>query len=335
VAAIRPETLLQAARTKRLAPIYLLAGDDTVAIDAALDAIEGTIDEADRAFAVERRYAGEPGGEPIDIVSSARMMPMLGDRRVVIVLRAERLLKPKRAAAADLEVDEDDESRGEGATGAVDASVLEEYLAAPVSSTILVFVAAEVDRSRRLTKRVLEHADVVAFAGLQEAGADPRDQLRTAIHMVEETLAASGRTIDRDAVRALVSRTGGDVTKLRHDVEKLALYAGARLRLTLEDVIEVVSDPNVSEDDWAVVNAIGAGEAGRALIEVSRRLDRGDSAHAIVGQLRWWVSNRLVQSEPARVKAALSALLRTDLALKSSGGDERVLVERLVVELTR
>jgi len=27
-------------------------------------------------------------------------------------------------------------------------------------------------------------------------------------------------------------------------------------------------------------------------------------------------------------------LLRTDLALKSSGGDERVLVERLVVELT-
>jgi hypothetical protein len=30
----------------------------------------------------------------------------------------------------------------------------------------------------------------------------------------------------------------------------------------------------------------------------------------------------------------MSALLRTDLALKSSGGDERVLLERLVVELT-
>jgi hypothetical protein len=34
------------------------------------------------------------------------------------------------------------------------------------------------------------------------------------------------------------------------------------------------------------------------------------------------------------VKPALDALLRTDLALKSSGGEERALVERLVVDLT-
>ena len=31
--------------------------------------------------------------------------------------------------------------------------------------------------------------------------------------------------------------------------------------------------------------------------------------------------------------AAIEALLRTDLALKSSGGDPRILLERLVVEL--
>ena len=36
----------------------------------------------------------------------------------------------------------------------------------------------------------------------------------------------------------------------------------------------------------------------------------------------------------ARVKPALDALLRTDLDLKSSAGDERVLVERLIVELS-
>jgi hypothetical protein len=57
--------------------------------------------------------------------------------------------------------------------------------------------------------------------------------------------------------------------------------------------------------------------------------------HALVGQLRWWVSSKLVQARPERVKPSLGALLRTDLALKSSGGDERVLVERLVVELSQ
>ena len=34
------------------------------------------------------------------------------------------------------------------------------------------------------------------------------------------------------------------------------------------------------------------------------------------------------------MRPALEALMRTDLALKSSGGDDRVLLDRLVVELT-
>ena len=54
----------------------------------------------------------------------------------------------------------------------------------------------------------------------------------------------------------------------------------------------------------------------------------------MVGQLRWWVSSKLSQFRPDRVRPALEALLRTDLALKSSGGDERVLMERLIVDLT-
>jgi len=94
------------------------------------------------------------------------------------------------------------------------------------------------------------------------------------------------------------------------------------------------ADGDGREDDWAVVNAIAEGNAARALVETSRRFDRGDSPHAMLGQLRWWVSARLAPVEPGRMKAAVEALLRTDLALKSSGGDDRVLVERLVVELT-
>jgi len=89
------------------------------------------------------------------------------------------------------------------------------------------------------------------------------------------------------------------------------------------------------EDEWGVVNAIADGDAARALRETAVRLERGDSVHMMVGQLRWWVSSKLSQMRPDRVKPALEALLRTDLALKSLGGDERVLMERLVVDLTR
>ena len=82
---------------RRLAPIYLFVGEDIRLIDRMIDAVESAIDPADRPFAIERLYAGEDGGQPVDIAAAARTMPMLGDRRIVIVLRAERLLKPKRA----------------------------------------------------------------------------------------------------------------------------------------------------------------------------------------------------------------------------------------------
>ena len=49
----------------------------------------------------------------------------------------------------------------------------------------------------------------------------------------------------------------------------------------------------------------------------------------IMGQLRW-AAEKL--SGP-RLRHGIEALFRTDLALKSSGGDSRVLLERLVVEL--
>ena len=44
-----------------------------------------------------------------------------------------------------------------------------------------------------------------------------------------------------------------------------------------------------------------------------------------------WVAEKAPAS---RVKDAVEAVFRTDLALKSSGGDPRILLERLVVELT-
>ncbi|MEZ5319653.1 MAG: hypothetical protein R2752_19790, partial [Vicinamibacterales bacterium] len=147
-------------------------------------------------------------------------------------------------------------------------------------------------------------------------------------------LAAVGRTIEPAAAQLLVERAGGDINRLRGDLERLLLYTEGQKRIARADVEEIASAPTGVDDEWAVVNAIASGDAATALREVGRRLDRGDSPHGLVGQLRWWVSARLAEGAPERVRPAVEALLRTDLALKSSGGEDRVLIERLVVELT-
>jgi hypothetical protein len=57
--------------------------------------------------------------------------------------------------------------------------------------------------------------------------------------------------------------------------------------------------------------------------------------YKILGQLAWFVREKLPFVDVRRVRPAIEALFRTDLDLKSSGGDARVLLERLVVELCR
>lgn len=325
------ESLRKRLADRKPGAVHLFVGDDVRLMGRMVDAVEATVDEADRPFAVERLYAGEAGGTPIAISAAASNRPMLGDRRIVIVLRAERLLKPKRAGRGT-ESDEDDEP-ADDESAALDASPLEEYLGDPAPFSTLVFVASGIDKSRRLTKRVIDKALVTEFDGNErdDARADPRANL---VHVLRSTLAREGRSLERAGEQVLLRRAGGDVTKLRDDIEKLILFAGDRTKLTEDDVMAVSADHQSVDDEWAMANAIAAGDAAAALVETGRRLERGDSVHALVGQLRWWVSNKLASADAGRVKPAIDALLRTDLALKSSGGDERVLMERLVVELT-
>jgi DNA polymerase-3 subunit delta len=325
-----PRALEARLKTGKLDRVHLFVGEDVKLIDRMIDAVEATVDEGDRPFAVERVYAGEAGGTPIDIAAAARSLPMLGDRRIVIVMRAERFLKPKRASKPG----ESEERPEDDAAEAVDLAPLEEYVESPVDSTTLVFVAAGIDKGRRFSKRVIEHATVTEFAGLVVDVGGRREVRTSAIEQIARELAERGRSVEPRVLQVLVERAGGDISRLRDDIERLLLYTEGQKRVSPEDVDEIVAAQVTVADEWAVVNAIAAGDAGRAVREAAARLDRGDSPHALVGQLRWWVSARLAEADASRVRPAVEALLRTDLALKSSGGDERVLVERLIVELT-
>jgi hypothetical protein len=62
-------------------------------------------------------------------------------------------------------------------------------------------------------------------------------------------------------------------------------------------------------------------------------LDGGAPPEKILGQLGWLVRTKLPQLAAGELSSAVQAVFRTDLALKRSAGDPRVLLERLVVEL--
>ena len=110
------------------------------------------------------------------------------------------------------------------------------------------------------------------------------------------------------------------------------LYALGQKSIAVEDVRELVG-PAALQDDWAMTNAIEAGQAAEALRQLALMFDSGAPAEKILGQLGWLVRTKFPAIAPRDLPAAVDAVFRTDLDLKRSAGDPRVLLERLVVEL--
>ena len=328
-----PADVRAAIKKGTLDPLYLILGDDEAEMARLAADITGVVEDELRAFNVERIYAGEKGATAAAIVEAARQLPMMGDRRVVVVLRAERLLKPKRRGAARLDEEFAEEGDVEPPS---DLDVLTDYVQKPGSATTLVLVSADIDRSRKAGKAILKHATVVECWGLKPGkdarGADLRQAARVAEQMVKKAVAEAGQLIEPPAARLVADRAGFDIVRLRGDIERLMLYTVGRPQITLADVKEVVSAES-SQDDWAVTNAIQNGNTKEALRQLALALDAGGVSYQILGQLAWFVRDRMTDTR--RIPKAIDALFRTDLDLKSSGGDPRVLLERLVVELCR
>jgi DNA polymerase-3 subunit delta len=313
-------------------PVYLIVGDDDAEMSRLSGEISTLVEDELRAFNSERFYAGERGVTPAAIVEAARTLPMMSDRRVVTVLRAEKLLKPKRRGKAAVEEAAEDAD----AETPTELDVLETYLRDPSPQTTLVLVASDVDRTRKVYKTLQKQSAIVECWGLRVGTAgrlDLREAARTAEQMVKQAVANAGQQIDPAAARLVAERAGTDIARLRGDVERLLLYTAGSPKITIGDARQIVS-AETAQDDWAVTNAIQRRDAREALRQLALALDAGGVSYQILGQLAWFVREKLVATDPRRVPAAIEALFRTDLELKSSG-DARVLLERLVVQLCR
>lgn len=310
-------------------PIYLLVGEDDVEKGALAAEFADVVDEGLRAFNVERIHAGEwTSGDKLAagaaaIVSSARTLPMMAPRRVVVVLGAETLLIPKRDSEAA-------EAALEGVA---------ELFARPEPQTTLVLVAATVDKRRAIYKVLAKHGTIVECGVLLT--------IVDAERWVKNRVAAAGADIDVPAARLLAERAGfperppkderpvGDIRQLRGDVDRLLLYGLGQARLTLADAREIAG-PAALQDEWALANAVRDGRAADALKQLALMFDAGGVPEMILGQLAHTVRRDFPAIAPDSAAAAVDALFRADTALKRSNRSSdqpRMLLERLVVEL--
>jgi len=209
-----------------------------------------------------------------------------------------------------------------GAGKAADAEQerLEAFVKNPPPHATVVFVCGSLDQRRRLVKLLLKEAQVVDCGTIADAADAER--------WVKARAERDKVPLEPAAVRTLVERAGINIVRLRSGLERVMLYAMGQSKISAEDVRQVV--PATGEaTNFGIANAIEQNDAAEALRELTLALDGGAQPFFLMGQLRW-VAEKMPR---ARLKAAIDAVFRTDEAIKSSGGDPKVLLERLVVEL--
>jgi DNA polymerase III delta subunit len=314
-------------KSGKTAPLYLLEGDDLQSRhDLALE-FAAVVDEGLHAFNVESLYANEASnaagrdGLIGNILSTARTLPMMSPRRVIIVHEAETLLSPKRGAK-----DEDElPGLGDGKKvkrGTTPIDELEAYFEKPEPMTTLVFVAGGLDANRRLVKLLRKRADCVDCGSLDS----PRD----AALWIQKRLDKDELTIDPKALSLLLGTTGLSLGRIRAEIEKLVLYAAGESAITAAHVRDLVMPQNEPGEQFALMDAIRDGNAAKALNEVSALIDAGIQPPMILGQIR---AATIKLRPDSRAKNGLDLVFRTDLAIKSSAGAPQFLLERLLVEI--
>ena len=301
--AVAPSLVRKHIAAGETGPLYVLVGADDQEKSALAHEFTSMVEEGLEAFNVDRLYGAETTADRL--IDAARTLPMMAPRRVIVVLEAEKLLVPKRESKAA----EAEQAR------------LEEFLKDPPAHASIVFVCGPLDMRRRVVKLLLKDAQVVDCGTI----ADEADAER----WVKARAARDKVPVDAGAVRALVERAGPDLVRLRSGLERVSLYALGQSSITASDVQQAVPAAPDAQADFGVAKAIWRNDARAALRELALAMDAGAVAVMMMGQLR-----AAAEKLPApRLRAAMDAVFRTDLALKSSGGDPRVLLERLVVEL--
>ncbi len=182
------ETIGKDIAAGRFAPVYLLMGEEDWFIDQLADSLaEKTLDETEKAFNLTIVYGKDTAVGTI--INTARQMPMMGSRQVVIVREAQQLRKIEE---------------------------LQLYTANPAPSTILVLCHKEKNLDKRTQLYKQTSAKGVVFESVRPRDYEIREWLGGFV-------ARRGLKADPKALEMLVEHLGMEISKISNELSKLLL----------------------------------------------------------------------------------------------------------------
>jgi DNA polymerase III subunit delta len=311
-------------------PLYLLVGSEIYLRRVAAQAIT----DAALSRTLLREFNESSFSllsDPVQsAIAAADQLPMMSEMRVVRI----------RDFAKLREADED---------------VLIRYLNNPAPTTVMIFIADELDKRKKATKVLLDACTLIDFSPLKDAEAKT---------WVESRLKELQLAADTKVLSEFIRLVGTDVQTLYNELEKLASAAAGTGRITPALVDELIGRSR-ELSNFELGDHLLAGNRKRALETLHRLLEDGAEPVMLVGLIagnyhrlalgkhllarggreevfrnislppfkRDLYISTLQRSSAAKIARGIQLTAAADLAIKTSQATPRLQLEMLVCEL--
>lgn len=268
---VTTDALRKSLRHREIAPVYVLFGPETYQRDIAVKFIsDRCFEEGELRDFNESDFSLNTEGNLASALAAAEQLPMMARRRVIRI-------NDVRVSSSGMKdtLREDDEA------------ALTAYLTNPAESSVVIFVTDELDKRRKLTKLLTDHALAVDFAELKDAELSK---------WARDRVSEAGSEIDDRALRSLVSLTGPDARRLTVEIEKLSTAALPEKFISAELVESLVA--NAREiPNFDLTDHLFAGRKSEALKVLKKILDDGSEPLALLGLISYNLRRLLMAKE--------------------------------------
>ena len=288
--------------------------------------IKENVDPSLHDLALTTVYADETA--PAQVAEEARTLPFLVEKRVILVRNANVYMgmTTDRKSAPVIP--------------------LLQCLESPPDSTILILVAPNADKRKRLYKAFDKNGIVIECPQLDD---------HKLADWIRKRLSERDVEIASDAIRALIDRVGGRLSDMDNALNLLFSFISGRTTITEQDVLSACAD--VAEATvWALTDAIARSDTTASLEALHELISMSKSPDEIMGTINWLLENayrahpdtslavgkRFVAEKVSplahkftlkKLKDAMALCTRTHFALRSTGANQHLLLEMLVIKL--
>ncbi len=342
--AVSREELRNQLKKQVFAPVYTLFGAESYLRDLAAKTIRDLAmkSAAFREFN-ESSFSLTTPESLADALAAAEQLPMMAERRVVVISN----VRITSTGAKDSLKDDSE-------------ALLLRYLDNPSPTSIVLFIADELDKRRKAAKHLLEKTIAVEFDRMDDVAA---------AQWVRSRMKDEGFEPEDSAVKRLVAYAGDDLRRLANETDKVMTAMMPDKVVTGEMVSRLVSDSR-EISNFELTDRLMAKDKKRSLEVLHKILDEGGEPLMLLGliasnfrkmllakslmehgidraevirhlKLPWRMQDEFLASarraDVGRLKSAIERLAETDVAIKTSKGGgtsgPRHQIEVLVCEL--